>query len=296
MQNFEISHSLTDIAQIWEAFFDPIVSTVVVFMFVYFLLGKEYINKIYHNRKLIKIDNKYYKQKHIRISKDNSSLNSSSKIIVLPLSGMWEKFMTILQNPIFFVMGLLLLVYTLYKIVNLCSSWYPIVLSYRTDSLLLYSVPKEKLACIWTYFPDYSLELLYHKIDVWGNDSSYAKYVDNSTLYMFCKISEFCSVLCIVRLFLNEIKVKDFFKTLFLFLFCTGMVILSFFLQFQNNVKVLEQKAYYVSEQLEEENPLVVLDFNKYLLASEKVENELRYVENEVFYGAFSLDFRWRRR
>ncbi len=26
MQNFEISHSLTDIAQIWEAFFDPIVN------------------------------------------------------------------------------------------------------------------------------------------------------------------------------------------------------------------------------------------------------------------------------
>ena len=48
MQNFEISHSLTDIAQIWEAFFDPIVSTVVVFMSLrlwYILLMYSFPNK-----------------------------------------------------------------------------------------------------------------------------------------------------------------------------------------------------------------------------------------------------------
>lgn len=294
MQNFEISHSLTDIAQIWEAFFDPIVSTIVVFMFAYFLLGKEYINKVYHNHKLIKIDGKYYKQKHIRIDKDNSK--SNKKVIVLPLSGMGEKFLAMLQNPIFFVIGMLLLVYTIYKIVNLFSSWYPITYSYSINDLVLYSVPKEKLAGIWMYFPDYSLELLYNKIDVWGNECSYAKYFDDSAVYMFCKLSEFCSVLCIVRLFFIKTKIKEFLKTLFLFLVCVGMVIFSFFLQFQSHVKVLEQKAYYVSEQLEEDDPLIVLDFDKYVLASEKVENELRHVENKVFYGAFSLEFRWRRK
>lgn len=70
MENFEISDSLVGITKIWEAFFLPIVSAVIVFLFIYFIMGKKYIYHIYQKYKIIKIDNKYFWQKHIKIKKE----------------------------------------------------------------------------------------------------------------------------------------------------------------------------------------------------------------------------------
>ncbi len=64
MENFEISDSFVGITQIWEVFFLPIVSVAIVFLFIYFLMGKQYISNIYLKYKIIKIDNKYYRQKN----------------------------------------------------------------------------------------------------------------------------------------------------------------------------------------------------------------------------------------
>lgn len=296
MQNFEISHSLTDITQIWEAFFYPVVSTVIVFAFLYVLMGREYLSKVYHDHKLIKVDDRYYRQKHIKIKKGNTRGNVAKKTIFVPVSGMEDKFVAIFQNPIFFIIGLLLLVYTVYKIINLCSSMYPLTYGFNGEALLLYSVSSESIAKVWVYFPDYSLELLYRKISTLGMECPYAKYADYSAIHMFCKLSEFCSVLCIVKLFLVKPKIKELFKTGLLFLFCLCMVIFSYFLQFQKDAKVLQQKTYYVREQVELDDPLISFDIDRYVLASQKVENELRYVKHKAFYGAFILDFEWKLR
>lgn len=294
MQNFEISHSLTDITQIWEAFFYPVVSTIVVFAFSYFLMGKEYFNKIYRDYKFIKIDDRYYKQRHIKVSKNNKKCDNDKKTIYVPISGMEEKFVIVFQNPIFFIIGLLLLVYTVYKIINLCSSIYPLTYGFNGEALLLYSVFPESIAEVWTYFPDYSLELLYQKINTLGAECSYAKYADYGAIYMVCKLSEFCSLLCIVKLFLVKPKIKEIFKSGLCFLLCLCMVIFSHFLQFQKDVKVLQQKTYYVREQVELDDPLIIVDNDRYALALKKVENELQYVKHKVFYGAFILDFDWK--
>lgn len=208
MQNFEISHSLTDITQIWEAFFYPVVSAVVVFSFSYFLMGKEYFNKVYRNHKLIKIDDRYYRQRYIKIKKNNTRGDGGKKAIYVPVPGMEEKFVTVFQNPIFFIIGLL--VYSIYKVINLCSSIYPLTYGFNGETLLLYSVSPESIAEVWAYFPDYSLELLYRKINTLGTECSYAKYADYGAIYLFCKLSEFCSILCIVKLFLVKPKVKVF--------------------------------------------------------------------------------------
>ena len=111
---------------------------------------------------------------------------------------------------------------------------------------------------------------------------------------MFCKLSEFCSVLCTVKLFLVKPKVKDFFKTGFCILLCLCMVIFSHLLQFQKDTKVLQQKTYYVHEQVEVDDPLISVDSDRYALVFKKVENELRYVKHKAFYGAFILNFEWK--
>lgn len=85
MENFEISDSLIEITKIWEAFFYPIVSTAVCFLFIYLLMGKQYIYSIYQKYKMIKIDNKYYRQKHIKIKKLSNG-SKKVRVILVPLS------------------------------------------------------------------------------------------------------------------------------------------------------------------------------------------------------------------
>lgn len=291
MDNFEVSDSIVDITQIWEVFFLPIVSAAIVFLFIYFLMGKQYISNIYKKYKIIKIDNKYYRQKWIKIKRDHSNGNKGERVILLPLSEMNEKMVAAAQKPIVFIIIILLSVYAIYKFINLCSVLYPIKYGFAGGAMLLYSTPKEIIAEIWTYFPDYTLESLYQKISILGDESSYAKHTDYRAIYMFGSIFKFCSILCIINFFINKPKIKIYLKTIFLFLICLFAIVLSFYFQFQKKTKVLEQKAYYVERQLALDDPLVHTDFEAYQLALEKVENELGYVDNQVFYGSFWLDF-----
>ena len=147
MENFEISDSLIEITKIWEAFFYPIVSTAVCFLFIYLLMGKQYIYSIYQKYKMIKIDNKYYRQKHIKIKKLSNG-SKKVRVILVPLSEKSEKMIASLQNPIVSIIIFLLFAYTIYKIVNLFSSLYPIEYGFSGDSMLLYSTPKQTVAKI----------------------------------------------------------------------------------------------------------------------------------------------------
>lgn len=291
MENFEISDSFTNITQIWEVFFFPIVSVAIVFLFIYFLVGKQYISNIYQKYRFIKIDNKYYRQKHVKIKKEHSNGYKDERVILLPLSEMSEKMITAVRNPIVFVIIFLLFIYTIYKIISLCSLLYPIRYSFIGGSMLLYSTPEEILAEIWTYFPEYTIESLYNKINILGDESSYAKYADYSAIHMFGSIFKFCSVLCIINIFLHKPKIKIYLKTVLLFFICLLAIVLSFYLQFQKDVDVLEQKAYYVEQQLVLDDPSVPTDFEAYQLAIEKIKNELRYIDNEIFFGSFELVF-----
>lgn len=287
MENFEI----TNITQIWEVFFFPIINVASVFLFIYFLLGKQSICKMYQKYKLVRIDNKYYRQKHIKIKKEYTNIKKEESSIFLPLSQMSEKVIIGAQNPIVLVIFFLLFVYALYKAIILCSSLYPIKYSICGSSMLLYSTPKHTVAKIWTYFPEYSLESLYRKISILGEGSSYAKYADYRAIYMFGNISKFCSILCILRLFSNKPKFKIYLKTLFLLVICFFAIVLSFYFHFQKDTKVLEQKAYYVEQQLLLEDPSIPTDFYKFQSAIGKVENELQYCEHKIFYGSFGIDF-----
>lgn len=291
MDNFEISDSFVSITRIWEVFFWPIVSAMIASLFIYLLVGRQYIKNIYRKYRIIKIDNKHYRQKYIKIKREHSSGNNGEQVILLPFSEMNEKIISVFQSPIVFAMILLLFIYTIYKIINLCSLLYPLKYSFSGGAMLLYSTPKETIAEIWTYFPEYTLESLYQKISIMGEESSYAKYVDYSAIHMFGSISKFCSVLCIINLFIHKPKIRMYFKTVGLFLVCLCVIVLSFYLQFQKDAKVLEQKAYYVENQLVLDEPSVPTDFKEYQLAIKKVENELGYVDKDVFNGLFCLEF-----
>ncbi len=62
---------------------------------------------------------------------------------------------------------------------------------------------------------------------------------------------------------------------------CLLGILLSYYLQFQKQSKVLEQRAYYVRSKLVMGNPAVETDYDNFQISYEKVENELRYIDDK---------------
>ena len=99
-----------------------------------------------------------------------------------------------IHSPIVLIALALLLAYAMNKIIEACSALYPIWYSIIGSRMLLYSSSKEIIAEIWTYFPEYTLELLYQKISTLGEECTYVNYVDRSAINMLGNISKICSV------------------------------------------------------------------------------------------------------
>ncbi len=279
---------LLNITQVWEAFFFPIVSMILVFLFFLLLVGKDGIAKLYQKYKLIKVDDKYYRQKRIKVEK-NFGKDVPEPVILLPFSEIGQKIIITIQKPIALFTILLVLAYAIYKLIMVCANLYPITYAYSGSNLLLYSTYKGHIAKIWIYFPNYTLEDLYEKINIMGAECSYAKYFDNSFCVMLGNIAKMCSIFCILDVFLQRSRVKKYLKTLFLLIICLGIIVLSYYIQFQKEAKVLQQKVYYVEQQLSLEDPSISCNWEKFQMAVKNVDNELRYVKNKKFYGSFSL-------
>lgn len=73
MRNFEVVQGLSDFTKIWDVFLVPIISSGIICLFTYFLFGKEFFCDIYRKYGLVKISNKYYKQKYIKVGKEKKN-------------------------------------------------------------------------------------------------------------------------------------------------------------------------------------------------------------------------------
>lgn len=277
-----------NITQIWKTFFFPIVSMIFIFLFLILLVGKSGIVKIYQKYKIIKVDDKYYHHKRIKIKK-NFRNTDPHPVIFLPVSEIGQKTIIMIRKPAIIFTIVLVFAYAMYKLMMVCANLYPITYAYSGSNLLLYSTYKENIAEIWTYFPNYTLEALYEKINIMGAECSYAKYFDNSFCVMLGNIAKICSIFCVLNVFLQKPRARRYLKTLFLLIMCLGMIIFFYYIQFQEEANVLRQKVYYVQQQLVLEKPSVLWNWEKFQIAVENVDNELRYVKDKRFYGAFSL-------
>ena len=141
-----------------------------------------------------------------------------------------------------------------------------------------------------TYFPEYNIENLNTKINIWGEECSYAKYYDYSGILLIGSVCKFCSLLCIIKFFICRTHIKEYLRTSILLAMCLLGILLSYYLQFQKQSEVLEQRAYYVRSKLVMGNPAVETDYDNFQISYEKVENELRYIDDKIFYGAFGIE------
>ena len=64
-----------------------------------------------------------------------------------------------------------------------------------------------------------------------------------------------------------------------------------FLLSISKRYKNIRTKVYYVEKQLTLDKPTVLNNYEAFQLSVEKVENELRYVENNRFCGKYSIIF-----
>lgn len=158
--------------------------------------------------------------------------------------------------------------------------------------MLLYSTPKQVIAEIWAYYPEYTIENLYNKINTWGSESNFSRNADFSAAIIMGNISKFCSIICLVNLFIQKPKFQTYIKTGVMFFICLLVVIFSFYLSFMIHADELEQKAYYVVQQVEVDQSFTHIEQCDFDLAYEKVETELRSVEKDSLIDNFRISFR----
>ena len=197
---------LSNFRQIWDAFLMPVISSIVIFVFITILYGKNFLYELYRKYGFVKISNKYYKHKYIRVNKEK-------KVILLPISKEMENIIVKLQKPVIIIPLVLVISYILYQLIGIIDTLYPVSYFYTSPNNLLYSVPKYTIAEIWTYFPEYNIENLNTKINIWGEECSYAKYYDYSGILLIGSVCKFCSLLCIIKFFICRTHIKEYLRT-----------------------------------------------------------------------------------
>ena len=106
---------LTNIESIWEIFATPLISIFIIAAFTYFLFGKQYFSGIFQKYKFIKVDGKYYKQKHFSGNKHVFYRNKKEYTLLVPVSKIEEKIINIIQKPVVSISILLLFVYSVFN-------------------------------------------------------------------------------------------------------------------------------------------------------------------------------------
>ena len=110
-----------NITQIWKTFFFPIVSMIFIFLFLILLVGKSGIVKIYQKYKIIKVDDKYYHPKRIKIKK-NFRNTDPHPVIFLPVSEIGQKTIIMIRKPAIIFTIVLVFAYAMYKLMMVCVS------------------------------------------------------------------------------------------------------------------------------------------------------------------------------
>lgn len=180
---------------------------------MYVLLGNQYVRKIYRRYEFIRINDIVYRKKYLK----RKNGDRREMVIYIPIS---KRVVSTFQNPIFLIILILLAFYAVYELINFFAVFYPIKYAYNGGRMLLYCTSKDLVRDIWRYFPQYSLELLYNKINILGESCPFVGCFDDNLLYMINNTLKFCSILCILNLGRKKIKMETYLKTVCLFFIC----------------------------------------------------------------------------
>ena len=261
-----------DVRSFFDAFLEPFIVSCCVIWIVCFLIGKERINILFDRFKFEKYENKYYRKKCLKKSRNEK------KLVYLPISTVEELIVKdILKKPFILLILVLFVIYTVYRMSLFISTFNPLHWCYNTSSVMLVSVHKYVLAEIWTYFPDDSFEVLCDRIMELGEDCPYSREKNRVMLLStICSTGLFASLLSGAIALFKHNKIKYIKKAVLVSIICILGIYLSSLNSYYEYQEEVRQVCYYVNADLRLKNE----KFNSNNI--DKYENELDNLKQSV--------------
>ena len=268
---------LTNIADIWESLFFPLLDTICVFLFCYVLIGKERILQYCAENWAIR-DGIILRRKKLRRSgyfaKDAPSL-------YLPVNNTFIKALQKFPVQLFI---LVIAVYSCHKFIFFVSRFYPVHYGYSITHIVLNSVQSPVLIEIWSHFPDYTFDTLCSKI------TSSSSHIHSALLINLSCVAEFCSVLSFISMFITfkGHQKKCILRSFFLLFLTLSVVFTSYVMEFKDVMHQIEQSAYQISDELNYNEPQ---QFDTLQMAQIKFEQEQEkpYYQNKTGFSLYIL-------
>ncbi len=149
-----MGNTLMNLTKIWDAFFFPVLDTVVAWYFFLMLLGRKRILRIW-NHICYKKDGQYCRKAY-QLDEDGNLVKTYKPIndSLLELAG----------KPLSLILIALLACLAFYRIIMALSYMFPIHVSYQPSTILLQSYSERFLAEVWSKYPNLDLESLISKL------------------------------------------------------------------------------------------------------------------------------------
>lgn len=273
----DIIETGVNIGKIWNAFFWPFVEFTITFIVIYFLFGKELWN-YYFNKILIKKDGILFKFK-------------KSKGMYIPVSVIERNiFDKVVSNHLFAATVILLLVYSINRLISFTANYFPIVFYFRGDNLLLLSLERELLAHLWAYFPNEPLYSVYNKIELMAREHDYFQYdTVDQLIYNVRHLFQFICILSVMfGLFVIFSRLKSKCKRILKALLVVSMslifIIITYFVNTYHMTDVTNSKASYAVSQFDMDEDIELYTKNVEVCL-EKIERLYAKEDTQKVFG-----------
>ena len=181
-----MSDDLTNITQIWDVFFFPVLDSVLVYLFLCLLFGRENILRF---------------KEHLF---PKPSKKGKHRLKAYQLSP--DRLKTLTKKPLSLLIVSLIICFTFYRLISHLSILFPIKIWYKPPVILLHCIDERELADVWSQYPNLTIDLLIDKISltqgivtdtIYSQDVEFTSSVDS--VVKFCGLTSFFYFIICIR-------------------------------------------------------------------------------------------------
>lgn len=190
---------ISEISQVWNNLFYPVLSTVVILFSLYCIVGKPFFKKALTSFS-IKTDELVFGSNK-QVAESENHLRTYDAIV--------KNLKEIIKKPITWLFASLILCFAVYRIMVFYSNnFFPLTYHFSMEDMAVYNVDKHTLAVIWAHFPDDSFSTLCTRISQIGSESSYSQGFDINSIYNILLWVKFVNILAFVVSIISLVKQK----------------------------------------------------------------------------------------
>ena len=303
-----------DISSLWNNLFYPVLSTIIVFLSLFYIFGKDSIRNFFRSvasktdRLIFGDDTKPVEEtankqdgESIGIDKTENKENGKETDEVIATEQKQSRINKILsvgikeavKKPITWLFGFFLICFAVYRLMLFYSnSIFPITYSFSTTEVAYHVVSKDIIAQIWARFPDDTFQTLCSRISQMGSESSFSKNFDYGPIDDILLWLKFINIVALMSCLIATIKRKwkIAFRGIIAFALSTVLILGSLYFQFTKQEHKFQQEAYYTYTAVLLDGEV---DWDIYVQAEEKADYEYKLYEHEGtdFLHGFGISF-----